>query len=45
METRTKIAEARFHEDKLKIQQQHDLSIQKVRVMVNFTCLLYHIVG
>ena len=30
IEARTKMAEARFHEDKLKIQQQHDLSVQKI---------------
>ncbi|XP_028406543.1 centrosomal protein of 112 kDa-like [Dendronephthya gigantea] len=30
VEARTKMAEARFHEDKLKIQQQHDLSVQKI---------------
>lgn len=30
VEARTKLAEAKYHEDKLKLQQQHDLSVQKI---------------
>lgn len=30
VEARTKLAEAKYHESKLKLQQQHDLSIQKI---------------
>ena len=30
IELRTKMVEAKYHEDKLKLQQQHDVAVQKV---------------
>ena len=30
VELRTKMVEAKYHEDKLKLQQQHDVAVQKV---------------
>ena len=30
LELKVKMVEAKFHEDKLKIQQQHDVAVQKV---------------
>lgn len=33
IELRTKMVEAKYHEDKLKLQQQHDVAVQKVPVL------------
>jgi len=30
IELRTKMVEAKYHEDKLKLQQQHDVAVQKI---------------
>ena len=33
LELKVKMVEAKFHEDKLKIQQQHDVAVQKVIII------------
>ena len=34
IELRTKMVEAKYHEDKLKLQQQHDVAVQKVVIRI-----------
>lgn len=41
IELRTKMVEAKYHEDKLKLQQQHDVAVQKVPVLEYDNVLLH----
>jgi hypothetical protein len=34
VELKVKMVEAKFHEEKLKLQQQHDVAVQKVRLQL-----------